>query len=436
MVVDSKTEKRVRGLKRIREEIDWYKATLKELDKLPTDETKLWTPLMMAQLEQYDKTVRCVEEGKSLLASYWSICPEVYKAMDIHFFGIQGHHFQQSQARFVMRDLEECDKLGLARDNCSLLRLAMYYVTAGLMPTPTMIIHKLEPCDALLGMHEAVRTHKEWRDIPCYSLDPPYWEDDRTLDYYAGEVRGVVSFLEEQTGKKLDVDRLREVIKESNRQYDLWAEYNELRRAVPCPHGHDLAAQVYPMVQIFWPGDPRCTAWLRDMVADAEERVRTKKGWLSPEKVRVIWFDVYCIWLRDLNAWLEQEWAANIVMDMSSYCPYTLIDTSSEYTMFKGLGKRTICDQIMVRQVRGLADRLLADLQRMIKEYKADAVIPPTHIGHKDQIASLGLIREVCRDAGVACLDMGMVDIFDPRYTSMDEIKDRLNRYLVTMGLG
>jgi len=423
-------------LQRIREELDWYTAALKEVDKLPVDETKLWTPVMKAQAEDYEETIRCVEEGKPLLASYWSVCPEIYRAMDIHYFCIQGHHFQQSQAHFVMRDLEDCDKLGLAKDNCSLLRLALYYIKSGLMPTPTMIIHKLEPCDALLGFHEAVRVHKEWRDIPYYSLDPPYWEDDRTLDYYAGEVKGVVSFLEEQTGKRLDIDRLREVIEESNKQYELWAEYNELRRAVPCPHAWDLAAQLYPLVQIYWPGDPRCTAWLRDMVADAEERVRAKKGWLDPEKIRVLWFDVFAFWLRDLAAWLEQEWRASIVMDMSSYCPFTLIDTSSEYTMFKGLGKRTICDQIMVRQVRGTADILLGDLARMIKDYRIDGVIPPTHVGHKDQVASLGLMREVCRDLGVAFLDMGTVDIFDPRFTTMDEIKERLSRYFTTMGLG
>ena len=172
------------------------------------------------------------------------------------------------------------------------------------------------------------------------------------------------------------------------------------------------------------------------MVADAEERVRTGQGGIEPEKIRVLWFDVFGIWLRDLAAWLEQEWKANIVMDMSGYCPYTVIDTSTEYTMFKGLGKRTLCDQVMVRQVRGTADRLLGDLRRMIIDYKIDGVIPPTHVGHKDQVASLGLMREVCRELGVAFLDMGTVDIFDPRYTTMEEIQEKLSRRFSVLELG
>ncbi len=430
------TDKETKSLRRFREELEWYRAVFEEMDKADPEETRLYRYLLDAQAETYEKTIACVEERQPLLASYWSICPEVYRAMDIHHFGIQAHHYQRSQAEFLMQDLDECDRLGLTRDNCSLLRLTLYYIIAGLMPTPTMIIHKLEPCDALLGFHEAVRVHDGWRDVPYYSLDPPYWkeDDDRTLDYYAGEIAGVVSFLEENTGKKLDLDRLREAVEESNMQYELWGEYVELRRSVPCPHNFDLGSQLYPAVQIYGAGDPRCTAWLREMIADAEDKVRAKKGGVEPEKLRVLWFDIFGQWLPDLAAWLEKEWNANIVIDMSNICPYTPVDTTNEHTMFRDLGKRTLCDAVMVRQVRGTADRLLSDLAMIISDYKIDAVIPPTHVGHKDQIASLGLMRDVCRESGATYLDMGTVDVFDPRYTSMDVIQDRLSQYLAVLG--
>jgi hypothetical protein len=69
----------------------------------------------------------------------------------------------------------------------------------------------------------------------------------------------------------------------------------------------------------------------------------------------------------------------------------------------------------------------------MVKDYSIDGVIPPTHVGHKDQLATLGLLREVCRDQGAAFLDMGIVDIFDPRFTTMSEIQERLSRYFSVM---
>jgi len=421
-------EKKDRELQRFREEQDWHENTIRDLEKLPAEETKLYLPLLKATSEHYDKAIKAVEEGKPLLSSYWSIFPEVYRAMDIDYYCVQAHHYQHSQAHLLMHDLEECDRLGLARDNCSLLRIAMYHIKAGVMPTPTMIIHKLEPCDALLGFHESVRLH--WRDVPWYSLDPPYWDDDRSYDYYAEEMAGVVSFLEEHSGRKLDLDRLREVVEESNKQYRLWMEYSELRRAVPCPHPWEIGLQVYPMVQIFWAGEPRCTEWMEVMVADAEERVNAGQGAVEPERFRLLWFEVNGQWIWDLAAWLQDEWNANIVMDMSQLCPYETIDTSSEETIFRGMAKRTLSHQTMVRQVRGTADRLLDDLRRLIVDYKIDGVIPPNHVGHKDQMASLRLMREVCREMEVAFLDMGSVDIFDPRFTTMDVIQERLSRRL------
>jgi hypothetical protein len=122
-------------------------------------------------------------------------------------------------------------------------------------------------------------------------------------------------------------------------------------------------------------------------------------------------------------------------MDMTGYAPYTLIDPSSEESMFKGLAKRNLCDVPMVRQVRGTADTLINDLMMVVKDYKIDCVVWPAHMGHKDGAASVGIMREVCRDLGVPFLQIGL-DLFDKRYTSVDEIKDRISKFFTAMGLG
>jgi hypothetical protein len=120
---------------------------------------------------------------------------------------------------------------------------------------------------------------------------------------------------------------------------------------------------------------------------------------------------------------------------MTGYAPYTLIDTSSEESMFRGLAKRNMCDLPMVRQVRGTADTLASDIVRVAKDYKIDCVIWPAHMGHKDGGASIGIMREVCRDIGVPLLTLGL-DLFDKRYTTIDELKNRFSDFFTTMGLG
>lgn len=166
---------------------------------------------------------------------------------------------------------------------------------------------------------------------------------------------------------------------------------------------------------------------------DAEQRVREKKGWLENERIRLLWFDIGG--RMELRTWLEQEWGANIVMDMFGYHPYTPIDTSTEDSIFKGMAKRYLFDVPMIRQARGMADNFANDIRRIAKDYKIDCVIWPGHMGHKDSAASVGIMREMCRDIGVPFLNIGM-DLFDPRYTTLEKIKEKMSQFFTTMGLG
>ena len=87
----------------------------------------------------------------------------------------------------------------------------------------------------------------------------------------------------------------------------------------------------------------------------------------------------------------------------------------------------------MIHQGRGLADNVVHDITRVVKDYKIDCVIFPGHMGHKDMAASASLMREVCRDLQVPFLHIGL-DGFDPRYTTVEEIKDKLSQFFNAMG--
>jgi hypothetical protein len=122
-------------------------------------------------------------------------------------------------------------------------------------------------------------------------------------------------------------------------------------------------------------------------------------------------------------------------MDMVSYCPYELIDTSTEDSIFRGLAKRAFQDGPMIHQGRGLADNVIRDITRIVKDYKINCVIFPGHMGHKDMAASASIMREVCRDLDVPFLYIGM-DIADQRYTTVQEIKDKIAQFFTAMDLG
>lgn len=426
-----------KAIQRLREERDWQQFVMQVVEQSPSDERYLNLPVTRLIVENYDRIIRCAEEGKPFIASFFALAPEIYTAMDIPWHMIMITPFLAVSAPYVLDDIDASERMGLGTDMCTAIRLSIYYIEAGLTPRPNAIIGLLYPCDAAPMLHQAVAHNKEWRNVPIFAPDPPYWDDERSIDYFAGELKRMVSFIEEHTGHRLDMDRLREVIKESNKQYELWSEYNELRRVVPCPHGWQLGgAQCFAVAQCFQAGHPGGTAWFRNLIADAEQRVREGRSGVLNERIRLFWFDIRPpMWVYEFLPWLEEEWGANIVMDMFGYDPYSLIDTSSEDSMFKGLAKRSLCEVPMIRQARGVGDSFLTDIVRIVKDYKIDCVIWPGHMGHKDGSASVGMMRETCRELGVPFLHIGL-DLFDKRYTAVDEVKDRVSQFFTAMGLG
>ncbi len=424
-----------RGLGRFKQESDALRLYLQMREQDASPESQLTTTLIEAMLETSRRIIESAEEGKPFIATSYGNAPEMLVAMELAWYPLLLMPYLPTRAPFILEEIDEAVRLGLDTDMCTLIRLGINTVQAGRAPLPTAFIGMLSPCDGASMFHQAIARDKYWCNVPIFCTEVPYWENDRSVDFHANELRRMVAFLEKHTGCKLDIDRLREVVKESDKQYKLWAKYNELRRAVPCPPAATKGAQAWNVAQNFLVGDPRGTEWFRKLVAITEQQVKEGTGNVPNEKIRLLWFDVPALWLSELTKWLKEEWGACIVMDMMGYSPHTLIDTSSEESMFRDLAKRNICDLPMVRQVHGTADTLSNDVIQVVKEYKIDCVVWPAHMGHKDGSASIGIMRQVCRDIGVPFLALGL-DLFDRRYTSIDRLRDKFSEFFETMGLG
>jgi len=431
--MDSKTEK---TLERTREDIAVYSSIVEMMELAPGEMNHLYIPTMKNMIRQSERTIECIETGEPFAASCFTNPAEIFTSMDLHWYFL----FKQSFAGglpnpHMTEDLEALDHMGVPSDVCTLIRLALHYLDARLVPKPTVYLGITEPCDGIVGVHEAIRTHPDWHDVPSWGPDLIYWNDDESLAYFAGEIRDMVRFLVEYTGKPFDLDRLREVIAESNKQYGLWHEHSELKRAVPCPHRYMMSMQCFYQTNFEGGGRKENTGWFEDLVADAEMRVKENRPEAPNQKIRLLWFDIPPVWFEELFGWLEEEWGAVIVMDMVSYCPYTPIDTRDEETIFKGFARRVLMDPPMVRQARGYADNFLSDITRIVRDYRIDCVIWPGHIGHKDGAASISLMRERCRELDVPFLHIGM-DQFDKRYMTPDEVKTKISQFFNAMGLG
>ena len=430
---------RARSLERYQQDCQALTLGLELARAMPGDEWALRAGLMELVLDHRRTIIDCVENDRPFIAAYYCLAPELFRAMDLPGYMILEAPFFATAPSWITSDIEGAEEMGFDSELCTLLRLPMYSIENGLLPVPTAALGLLEPCDGLPMLHQMIRRNEAWRDVPTFDCDPPYRSDPRAISYFADQLKRMVEFLETHTGQSLDTQRLAEVCEESNRHYGLWQECNELRRSVPSPFGWEMGFYSFVLSGVFAAADPHSTAWFDRLSRMGERRLgagegsRDLPGW--QEKIRLFWCDLLPHGMIELLPWLEERWGAVVVMDVYANFPYTLIDTSSEETMFRDLAKRNLVDVPMIRHGRSTADAFVSDTRRIVKDYKIDAVIWPGHVGHKDWSASTGIVRETCRELGVPFIRLG-VDLWDRRYMSPEEVKDKLSDFFEGMGLG
>jgi hypothetical protein len=398
-------------------ERDWFTFLREQtmaLSEIP--EMQLQVKTLDSLLKMYGRILDAVENKKPFISSYYCLAPEIYTAMDIPYYMVMQTPFLASSVPYLLDDIDAADEMGLGNDLCTAIRLSIYYVEANLSPLPTCALNLLYPCDGAPLLHEVITRNERWRNIPMFGCDPPYYMDERSLNYFADQLQKMAKFIETSTDTKLDMDKLKEACEYSNQMFQLWDEYNQLRRNVPSPHGWGIGApQCFSQAWVYEAGSPYG---------------------VPQEKIRLFWFDLLPFgWIFDFLPWLEEEWGAVMVMDMFGNYPYTMIDTSSEEEMWRGLAKRNLFDSPMVRQARGVADNFAGDIRRIVQDFKIDVVVWPGHMGHKDGSATVGIMRETCRELNVPFIHLGL-DLFDRRYSTPEQIKDKMSQFFRAMGLG
>jgi len=424
------------GLQRFKRDSELLHAGLELLELDGSWDAGLTKGLARAIAARYDRVIECAETGRPFAANSFGIAPEIFAAMDLPWYVLNVIPFLPMAQMDLEEQVDAAAALGLRTDLCSVIRVCIQYVYGGCLPTPAALVGTLSPCDGAGVLNQAIARSPGWRDVPVFCFDPPYRKGDRALDYFSGEMRRMVDFLARRTGAALDLDRLRAVVSESNRQHQLWSRFRCLAaRAAPCPRSVVKGAQAWHVAQNFLAGDPLGTDWFGQLLRLAEEDLQAGRAAAPQEKIRLLWFDIRPVLLGAVTDWLRDEWGACIVMDLLGYAPVSPIDTSTESSMLRGLAQRWLSEVPIVRQAHGAADLYAAEICRMVEEYAIDCVVWPGHMGHKDGGGSTGIARRACAELGVSFLHLEL-DLLDSRCTPVDDLKDKFSRFFSVKGLG
>src|SRR4030042_661037 len=98
----------------------------------------------------------------------------------------------------------------------------------------------------------------------------------------------MVKFLERLTGKKMDWDRMGEVMDNSRQSLELWRQIFELRKPVPCPANNRLL--VYLLSLDNYAGSPEYLNYLQCLRADLQAKMNKGIAGVPEEKHRLMSF--------------------------------------------------------------------------------------------------------------------------------------------------
>jgi len=370
------------------------------------------------------------DQGKPILFNQFTIFSELTTALDIQPLSPELWQVMclQLNPMACCESIDAAQDAGIHPELCSANKAIIGDLMLEKIPPPGMVVLPTFPCDNSKITYQTVGAIT---GAPVYFLDCPYWMDEgEAMDYWVQQYKGLISFMEEHSGKKLDWDRMKEVAEESNRAMDYWIEGSELLRRKPLPvNGPAVAGYMAGLTCL---GTPDATAAVKSVRDDIVAKIEAGETAVPDEKARVVWFYYPVFWDGGLSAWMAEQGVV-IPVGLVGYFNSGPIDTTSQESIIRGLARRGL-ETPMGRQGRGVSDLWIEDCLNAVEQWKADAVILAGHPGCKWLRGCYGLFRDIARERGIPVMIYD-VDLFDPRLTSAEQSRAIIGEYLESVVL-
>jgi len=400
-----------------------------------------------------DNIINAKERGYKTAVTTFCFSPAIFYAMDIMPICLEVVSVMMTFAykRGTAEFLDYCNEVGYTETSCSSQRGSIGAYLAGLGADIDMIVTDTPGvCDTNAN---AFAFAAAYLDKPFFQLDmPPDLTGERSNEYHREDYKALIAFLEEHSGKKLDLARLRENLIELHKQDEIIAEIEELARVVPNPL-HVAANLIVYASRFLFAGMPECTVVLESILRQAKKNAVEGKSGLSCGKEKIRAFFCYIDhYVQNLKLWemldehgvgyqgniLSRSWASN-APHVREYgmeeAAYTL-NTSDLDSLIDNMAKVN-SRMPMIKSIRGPYDApnmWLQDTLSLAKMYSADCIIYNGTPGCRNTWGMVKLLARDTEKAGFPTFVMN-ADAFDERVQSWETTKDRFLEFLTVRRL-
>ncbi|MDP2952420.1 MAG: 2-hydroxyacyl-CoA dehydratase family protein [Chloroflexota bacterium] len=308
----------------------------------------------------------------------------------------------------------------------------------GGMAEPDLLIGCSHRCDPRFKWYQALGRYKE---TPLFNFDivyPGAGTDLKAIreyyiQYQKEQFAELVAFLEQHTGRKLDKDRLRQIVTRAEEIRRLWWDAYELRRALPCPMpGQDHFNIFVP--HHFMIGEEDTLNFYRDLYQELKQRVDQGLGAIANEKYRLLWGGGLPPW-HSMIIFIYLESLGAVVVREATYRPPEPMEMNPGEDPLEFMARRSF-DRYTWYHQRALewgGDPEAQLLLDWIKDYRADGIV--MHASKSCRATTIGQIHfknMLQEHAGVPSLFLES-DIVDVRDYSEAQTKLQIDAFMETV---
>jgi benzoyl-CoA reductase/2-hydroxyglutaryl-CoA dehydratase subunit BcrC/BadD/HgdB len=375
-------------------------------------------------LASYYKRLLGAQEKGDFIAAHTVFFPtEILYAMDIVPMHTETTTwtmalFLGDQAELLAAGAE----LGLVPEICSPHRglAGAFHIKA--LPRPNVMLWSNLICDNTAKSGELVM---KLNDCPGFFLDRPFQKTKDEMDYLVGEIKEMINFLEQQSGKKMNWDRLSEIVARMDEHIKLLQEINELRKAVPAPFPFQGYLKLLTVDYLF-PGQPEATEYLKTLRDELADMVKNGKGAVPNERFRIMTLFVPPMYLMGFLEKIFQEYGTvSVVEPLFTLWLEGGLDPSHP---LESVAKKSFLIPESRSMYGPLTQQALDEIVQSAKDYKVDGAIYWAFIGCRHTCATIKVVKDILNEIDVPMLTIDC-DLVDPTINPKEEIREKLERF-------
>jgi benzoyl-CoA reductase/2-hydroxyglutaryl-CoA dehydratase subunit BcrC/BadD/HgdB len=261
-------------------------------------------------------------------------------------------------------------------------------------------------------------------NCPGFFIDRPFKESRKEVEYLTGELADMVAFLEQQSGKRMDWDRLSETVALMDEQLELIRRINELRKNVPTPFSAMGFLELVTIDYLF-PGQPESIEYLKTLLDELNEIVKQGKGAVPNERFRLMTLFIPPMYLMTFLEKMAQEYGAvSVIEPFFTYWGEGRLDPSRP---LESVARKSYLIPEM-RMYGPMDERALNSITECAQDYKINGAIYYADVGCRHSCATVKLFKDTLNDIDIPVLTLDC-DVVDQTATSEEEVKEKLEQF-------